>query len=277
MKKHIQHIFKAILECTSQEGRIFRYSLSYCLLLALFPSLIIIVIMFQNGLIDMDIILGLIYQFVPQTFIEPFIEYVVDKDYVNGLSSTIALLVSCYMASNSFYSFMLISAKEEEFKTYGFLIRIKSVLVFSLFISIGVVVTYIISYSSIAGSLLSIIEIFIVLYMFYRTLSFAKRCVWYGLPGALFSSVAIVIVGAIFFELIKVFTSYHNIYGPLAGFAIALLAIYVVASIIYFGYCLNNAYDSECQITGYKNMWFYNKGNEIMKTIESKIKIKGKN
>ncbi|MFV0396139.1 MAG: YhjD/YihY/BrkB family envelope integrity protein [Coprobacillaceae bacterium] len=271
MKKTIQHTFSAILEYTSQEGRIFRYSLSYCFLLALFPSLIIVVIMFQNGFIEMDTILHLIYQFVPQTFIEPFVDYITEKVYTTGISTVITLGVSCYMASNSFYSFMLISANEEEFKTYGILIRIKSLVVFAFFIVVIIFIGFIVQQGFIDNSIIGFISIFMVLYFFYRTLSFVKRCIWYGLPGAIFATLTIVIVGTIFYELIKVFTSYQSIYGPLASFAIALLAIYVIASITYFGYCLNNAFDSECKITGFKNMWFFNKGNTLMNKIEKKF------
>lgn len=273
MKKLFQHIFKAILECTSQEGRIFRYSLSYCFLLALFPSLIIAVIMFHEGLIDMQIVLKLVYQFVPQSFIEPFIEYIVEKEYATGLSSTIALVVSCYMASNCFYSFMLISASEEEFKTYGILIRMKAILVFGLFIISCIIVGYLISNISLHSPFITMTGAFVILYIFYRTLSFAKRCFWYGVPGALFSSITIVFVGGLISDVIRTFTSYQSIYGPLASLATALLAIYIIATIIYFGYCLNNAYDSDCEITGFKSMWFFHKGNRIMKHIESKIPI----
>lgn len=274
MKKMIQNIIAAIVQCTSQEGRIFRYSLSYCILLVLFPSLVVIVVMFQNGLINIDIVLNLIYQFVPQAFIEPFINYVLSRDYVTGLSGIIALVVSGYMASNIFYSFMLISAKSEEFKTYGFLIRIKSSLFFALFIAIIIFVTFLINYGPLGGKLITLIAAFFILYVFFRTLTFAKRSYWYGVPGALCCSIAIIIVGALFFDFIKVFTSYENIYGPLTSVAIALLAIYVVATIIYFGYCLNNEFDSDCEITEYKSAWFYDKGNKIIKYLEEKLNLK---
>lgn len=274
MKKMFQSVIAAIVQCTSQEGRIFRYSLSYCLLLVLFPSLVVIVIMFQNGLINIDIVLNLIYQFVPQAFIEPFVNFVLSRDYSTGVSGIIALLVSGYMSSNIFYSFMLISAKSEEFKTYGFLIRIKSTVFFALFLAIIIAVTFLINYGPLGGKFLSIVAAFFILYVFYRTLTFAKRSYWYGVPGALCCSIAIIVVGALFFDFIKVFTSYENIYGPLTSVAISLLAIYVISTIIYFGYCLNNVYDCDCKITEYKNVWFYNKGNKIIKYLEEKLNLK---
>jgi membrane protein len=271
MKTFIRHALVALKESTSQEGRIFRYSLSYCFLLALFPSLIIVVMMFQKEVTTY--ILDLVYQFLPQTLIEPFIEYIVNKEYQTRISGLVALLVPCYMASNCFYSFMLISASEENFKTYSILIRFKSIFVFSLFIITIIALGVIMKYSNIHHSWIAAIGLFVVLYLFYRMLSFAKRCVWYGIPGAICSSITILLVGSLFFEMIRCFTSYQNVYGPLASVATALLAIYLIASIIYFGYCLNNAYDRECQISGYKGMWFFNKGNTVLEKVENKIHL----
>lgn len=238
----LKKLMEAFLEFFSQEGSLFRYSLSFCFLLALFPSLIVIVIMFQNEILDLDKILTFIYQYLPKEIIEPFIEYVMAKDYSNLMSVFITLSLSGYLASNSFYSFMLISANHEEFETYGILIRIKAILLFSLVV-IGVMVAGIVSHLLGINILLTtVVVVLFGLYFFYRTLSFERRPWKYGLPGAIFATVMIAIVGVVFFYIIKTFTSYHTIYGPLASVVVLLLSIYVFSCIVYFGYCLNNVY-----------------------------------
>ena len=251
-------------EYFSQEGVIFRYALSYCFLLALFPSLIIVVIMFHNGLIAMDNILPLIYQFVPKDFIEPFIRYILNKNHNTTLSTLISFLASYYMSSNSFYSFMLISASREGFKTYSILIRLKSIVVFSVFICIGILLGWISQYGILDYTFLTLCGVFIILYCFYRCLTFQKRDYWYGVWGALFSSMAIILIGTIFYSWISDFTSYDSIYGPLASFVIMLLGIYIIASVIYLGYCINHACDPQVKAV-YKHMWLYHKVAELKK------------
>lgn len=264
----MRKVLATIIEFMSQEGRLFRYSLSYCFLLALLPTLIVIVMLFQNNIIDIHTILPVIYQYLPQDILEPFIEYVMSKDYHTITSMLIAFIASSYLASNSFYSFMLISANHEEFDTYGILIRMKAIVLFICFVMA-------ISAVAIATHLLEInffivvgCGLLVVFYFFYRTLSFQKQPICYGLYGAVFTTVAIIIVGFLFFYIIKDFTSYQNIYGPLASLATLLLSIYVVSSIIYFGYCINIVFCSSFVKKEYKTIAYYRFGEKYIKKLQ---------
>lgn len=262
---------KTFQEFFSQEGRLFRYSLSYCFLLALFPTLIITVILFQNNILDIHNILPFVYQFIPQEVIEPFIEYVMSKDYHTLTSMIVSLVVSSYLASNSFYSFMLISANHEEFETYGILIRIKAIILFAIFV-LGIagvaIATHVLQLHFV---LIVLIGIFVVFYIFYRTLSFEKRPWQYGLPGAIFTTLALIVVGYLFLYIISIFTSYENIYGPLASIMILLLSIYVVSSIIYFGYCLNDNFAFSHSEKEYKNIKYYCFGEKWLGKLEDLV------
>lgn len=267
----IKKFMDAFLEFFSQEGSLFRYSLSFCFLLALFPSLIVVVIMFQNEILDLQKILPFIYQYLPKEIIQPFIEYITAKDYTNLMSVIFTLSLSGYLASNSFYSFMLISANHEKFDTYGILIRMKAILLFCLVV-IAIMVAVIIS--QVFGISIFITGLVVVLgglYLFYRTLSFQRRPWNYGLPGAILATVMMVIFGILFFYIIKTFTSYHSIYGPLSSVVVLLLSIYVFSSIIYFGYCLNNVFSFCYPNKRIKMAKFYRHGEKWIDKIKNII------
>lgn len=238
----IKRFTAAFFEFFSQEGSLFRYSLSFCFLLALFPTLIVVLVLFQNDILDIQKVLTFIYQYLPQELLEPFVQYVMAKDYSNIISVIITLIVSGYLASNSFYSFMLISANHEEFKTYGILIRIKAILLFTMVV-VGLLIIGVTTHILQLNRLITLLVVFLFgLYVFYRTLSFERRPWQFGLAGAIFATIAMALVGVLFFYIIKTFTSYHTIYGPLASVVVLLLSIYVFSSIIYFGYCLNDVF-----------------------------------
>ncbi|MFV0395766.1 MAG: YhjD/YihY/BrkB family envelope integrity protein, partial [Coprobacillaceae bacterium] len=230
MKKLLNNIFDALLLFLSQEARIFRYSLSYCLILALFPTVIVIFTMFYMGffdiekIIDVNQMIEISKSFKLDQFITPLIETLQKNPFTNLGSSIITILISCFMASNSLYSFMLITAQQEKFATYGLLIRIKAVFVFiGLILSIlGIVI---IAYlSPVRIRTIGIFAIFVFLYLFFRSLSFVKRPIWYGLPGTIFSGVAIGILSFMFLKVLEI-VNYGSIYGTLASLMGALLAV----------------------------------------------------
>lgn len=277
MKKLIDCVFEAVLDFISQEGRIFRYSLSYCLLLALFPTMLIVFALFQSGVLDISRIIDLeqiteeVSRFLPAEFIVKFIEDLESsKAYPSLISSIITVFISCYMASNSLYSFMLVTAQQENFKTYGLLIRIKALFMFIMLLGTVIGVAVLAYYSPIKIATVTVWALFVFLYLFFRMLSFAKRPIWYGLPGTLFTGLALAILSKLYVELLNIF-SYGSIYGSAATVMISLLSINIISSIIYFGYCLNNAYERDIPITQYKTMRFYAYGEIVLGYVESRI------
>ena len=55
----------------SHEGALFRYSLSYCLLLALFPTMM----MFFMLCHDLYYVTSFLYQFIPKEFLNEYLQY----------------------------------------------------------------------------------------------------------------------------------------------------------------------------------------------------------
>ena len=158
----------------------FRYSLSFCVLLALLPALIIFLKVFQTDILSAPNLINLLYDYVPETILAPFVEYVMSQEYTTFVSLIISMGFSIYLASNAFYSFMLISMTDEGFDTYAILVRIKAIVVFVLLV-IGLVGLTLFNYLvPINSTIVMLAGLFIVFYCFYRYLSFEKKPLSYG-------------------------------------------------------------------------------------------------
>ena len=99
-------------------------------MLALLPALIIFLKVFQTDILSAPNLINLLYDYVPETILAPFVEYVMSQEYTTFVSLIISMGFSIYLASNAFYSFMLISMTDEGFDTYNILIRIKAIIMF---------------------------------------------------------------------------------------------------------------------------------------------------
>lgn len=266
---------QVISEYLSLEASLFRYSLSYCFLLALLPGIIVALLLFQYSIVGVDTLLEFLFRFVPEDLIGPFVEFIMNKSYNSLIGVGIALIVPCYVASKSFYSFMLISAKHESFDSPKLLIRFKSIILFFIFIAgiVGIaILVHFLSWNVISGFG---IGLFVVFWLFYRMLSFEKRPLSYGCVGSLFSSVTILLIGYLFFYFVSEFTSYQTMYGPLASLVVLFLAVYVISCIIYFGYCLNIVYGAYKKEKSYKSEWYYKIGDKFLNYIRKKL-LRGK-
>lgn len=228
-------------EFTSFEGSLFKYSLSFSLLLALAPSLLLFAMLFRYAYLPIDIILKFVINFLPDTSVQTLDQifmFFTDKDY-SIVSFFVTVGVSFYLASRSIFSFLLINASHENVEVPKWSIRIKSIMIFlvmTIFIVLGVFL------STLFKPFLPIIAASFMLFMFtglYRTLSFRKRNWSFGMIGGMFTTICVMGLAAIFVIIVQTFTSYKDIYGPLAALVTLLLAIYLISCIIYLGYCLN--------------------------------------
>ena len=95
----------------SNEGALFRYSLSYCLLLALLPTMMMFFMFYS----DFSYVVSFLYQFIPQEFIDGYIEYLSYHQNENLLSLIFSFLLAGFVASKVFYSFMLLVMKDENY------------------------------------------------------------------------------------------------------------------------------------------------------------------
>lgn len=229
-------------EFTSFEGSLFIYSLSFSFLLALAPSLIIFVMLFNFAYLDPNILIGFVERFIPKEILGDFILYIVPKEY-NLIPAVITLCTSFWLASRSVYSFLLISAQHEEVDVPKWAVRLRAIYLFICLALLIVVSIFIGSWLSDYLPLVSAMIMFIIFTMIYRSLSFRKRNFSFGIIGGLFSTIAILGVAALFFTLVNEFTSYETVYGSLASLVTLLLSIYIISFIIYFGYCLNLVFE----------------------------------
>ena len=174
----MQRFMDLYKEFTSFEGSLFKYSLSFSFLLALAPSLIIIVMLFKYNLLPIDIIINFIMSFQPyassEETITTIIQFFLERQY-NLVSFIITLCVSFYLASRIVFSFLLISASHEEVDVPKWAIRIKSIILFILFLAMLVgcvtVGTFLKEYLPLVSSGLMLL----LFTMMYRALSFRKR------------------------------------------------------------------------------------------------------
>ena len=169
----MQRLKNVIKKFISPQGNLFRYSSSFCFLLALLPGLIIVLKIFQNEILNNPELINFLYSYVPEKLLAPFIQYILSREYNTYLSMIISLSLSIYLASNACYSFMLISMNDEGFSTYGILIRIKAIFMFILLI-IGLIILAILNYF-ISEIIVMIVGLLIFFYLFYRFLSFEKK------------------------------------------------------------------------------------------------------
>lgn len=228
-----------IAEFFSLEGSLFTYSLSFSLLLALVPALIIMILFFNMTALPISILEKVVKLVFPVTDVASFLDFFNHKHF-NVITIIPTLILSLWLASRSIYSLMLISAKKENIEVPKWAIRIRAIYLFLVVAASAVGVIYVyISYARVFPFIAPSI-LFIVLFILYRSTAFRKREYTFGIIGSIFASIGI-LIGIVMVKVIVFdnFISYQSLYGSLAAFAVLLVLVYVIASIIYFGYCLN--------------------------------------
>lgn len=242
----------------SNEGALFRYSLSYCLLLALLPTMMMFFMFYS----DFSYVVSFLYQFIPQEFIDGYIEYLSYHQNENLLSLIFSFLLAGFVASKVFYSFMLLVMKDENYHLSLLIVRMKSFFTFLLFvICLGIVF---ILFQIVRLNSLTFFLLFIVFYLFYRFLSFEKKTISYGILGAVTVSLGIMIMGYLFLWYIETFTSYEKLYGSFAVLFVLYFSMYLLACIIYLGYCMNIVFEKEKSVIEYKHDRIYRQIEKIL-------------
>lgn len=268
----MRKLYALYKEFTSFEGSLFKYALSFSFLLALAPSVLVFALLFQFLYLNEDILLEFIIRFLPSSdmnTLDMIVQFFTNQEY-SLLSFIATILTSFYLASRSLFSFMLISASCEEVQVAKWAIRLKSMILFVLLVSLLMSAIFITTNIFAFIPITAAIIMFFVLYIMYRILSFRKRKYTFGLLGACFSTIAIMGLAALFVTIVEEFTSYQDVYGPLASLVTLLLAIYLISCIIYFGFCLNlvfdDAYGKEYTLA-LRNEWWYTFVQKITKRV----------
>lgn len=236
----------------SQEGALFRYSLSYCLLLAMIPM---IMLFFEFA--DM---LSIFEQWLPRGFIDEYVRYLSNYRQLDFFSFLASAVTAGFIASKVFYSFMLLVMKDEHYELSLIIVRLKAFLSFLFFLGCLTIVFIIFRLFELFA--LTFLLLFIIFYLFYRLLSFQKRKWSYGVPGALTVSVTMMTLGYLFLWYVDHINLYQQIYGSFGTLLILYLSMYLLASIFYLGYCLNTVFTGSVNQVRYKHDCFYQKINE---------------
>ena len=242
----------------SNEGALFRYSLSYCLLLALLPTMMMFFLFYY----DLSYVVSFLYRFIPQEIIDGYVEYLSHNQNENIISLIFSFLLAGFVASKVFYSFMLLAMKDEKYQLSLIIVRIKSFFAFLFFI-ICLLCVFLLFHLFHLNSL-TFLLLFIVFYLFYRLLSFEKKSFGYGIIGAIAVSLSIMLMGYLFLWYIDTFTSYEKLYGSFGILFVLYFSMYILSCIIYLGYCINFIFEKENRNTVYKHERIYKKIEEML-------------
>ena len=276
----MRKIIASIAQIHSFEGSLFVYSLSFSLLLTIAPALIVFVASFQWLNIDVNQLIHLLSQIMPVELISPFIDFLLNKSSASVWVSMISMGVSLFLASRCIYSFLLIAVSVEKVDYPKWSIRIYSVFEFVLIylyvIGCVMLTSYLGRISFIYVPLLYFSAALFGFYVFYHLCTFKDRGKSYGFIGALFSTIAIYLVGLLFFQIVYHFTNYDSIYGPLASLMVLFLSVLVISMIIYMGYVLNTQFVSTKKEKNRRN-WFFHFCADIETGILRKVKEKYEN
>ena len=244
----------------NEEGLLFTYALAFSLLLTIAPSLLIFVLLFASTYIDFTFIEDILMRFLPNVTneqIQHIVYYFVDRDY-SLWSFVTTICASFYLASKSIYAFLFISARNEMVSVKKWYLRLLSLWFYISFVLlivgyIQLLYPYLMKYGGFRW-----LSLWGFLYYFYNRLSFRKYSFKYGITGSLIASILFSILASLFMVVIQYFTSYQDVYGPLATFVTVILAIYLISCIIYIGFCWNLIWQKEdIEQIPYKNVKCY--------------------
>lgn len=231
----------------SLEGNLFRSGFAFSLLLALAPALTFIVMLFSYGSLDLSPIISALHGFIPEELIDPLITYLTNQNYSATISALIAMGTAIWLASGGVYSFVQISAKREDVKLHSVVVKVKSIWLFLLLMVMILLLLFLLSLTNWDIFALGPLLLFVIFFILYRSLTFEKKEWSYGVYGALISTVATLIFALLFVSILQQFllASYSVSYGPFASIVLLLLSFYVLSSIIYFGYCVNEEFKKQ--------------------------------
>ena len=238
MKKIIQ----LINLFTANDSTTLVYALSYSLLLSFAPLFALLVLFFRKSPQGLATIMTFAQHYIPTDLLTPFIDFFLGNSPKEMIPLVIFIVISLWVASRAIYSFLRISAHLDMVTLPFWFMRIVSVIDFVVLLITIVLVTVLLQLFHLGGALIQLVALFLGFLMFYRLLSFRNYHLKSVAPGALFTSVGIYLLGTFFFYVINNFTRYHSIYGPLSSMVILFLSVYIISSIIYLGFCINQVF-----------------------------------
>lgn len=231
----------------SKEGALFANAFSYSLLVGLAPLIIIAIIFIGNFVFSVDQMVNILVQYIPKELVFPFIDYItLNND--NSLFFMISLFsASAWVASKTLYSFLMISSDLDRVKIRSMYLRVMSVVYFVLLVLAIVGVGLVLGFVPLPSIIIVPITLLVFFFMFYSMLSFRHVSLKALLLGSIFSSVAMGLLGRLFFDIINRFTNHDTIYGPLSSLMILLISLKVISTIIFTGYAITYVFKDHNQ------------------------------
>lgn len=239
VRKTFQKVAQVYEMITSSEGTLFTNAFAYALVVGIAPFLIIFVLFIGTYVYEVDQVVSLLARYIPADLILPFVEYISTSQPSNlGLIGSL-LGVSIWVGSKSIYSFLLLSSENDEVYINHILLRILSIVYLIFLIAAIVGIAIVMGFFNMTNRLLIAPILLAFFTLFYRLTSFRYTRIRDVLPGAISTTIIILLLGQLFFVYINGFTNYQTIYGPLASVMILLISGWLIAWVIFLGYSIN--------------------------------------
>ena len=244
---------------------------SYFIIIALFPTLVLLLAMLRYTGLEVSSLLNLLETFVPEALF-PLITEVVQRIYQNssGMVLSISIIGALWSASRGVYCLMLgLNAIYGVKESRGyFYTRTVSVFYMFAFLSILILTLILNVYSdqlvAFFSRWLHIIEVldnilnfhfllltflqFVLFTMMFKFLPNQKVRLVHALPGAVLTVVGWLAFSKVYSLYVTNFSQVAGIYDSLYSVALGMLWLYLCISILFYGGVLNRAImkKSEC-------------------------------
>lgn len=251
----IKQFISAYKMLTSQDGRLFTYAFAYSLIIAVAPLIIVSVVLASYFIFDADTIIHFLSMYIPSEFILPFVNYIkgsapTDLVVIISLSS-----VSLWVSSRTVYSFLLESSRNDAIGVRSFVLRIVAMIYMIFFLALAGGIVYVFSYVPVIPFVTKPLIVWVLMMMFYRTVSFRFAKFKDVYLGSIFASLGILTFGQLFFVYINQYSNYETIYGPMASLMILLISVYWLSWFVYGGYCINVSFYAIDSGKPHKKKW----------------------
>ena len=243
LKNFLNKVKRIFLMYTSKEGTLFTNSFAFSFTFGMAPLIFVIVLIFSKYIISADAISGFLSNYIPQEFVFIFIDYIKEITLDNLIAAIVMLMGALWVASQSIYSLMLFDDQYHVKQTPKIILRLLSVAILVIVIlTIGMLVLFTENVNEKhfqINDFTHFVFLFIVLLIMYRFIFIRSGSFKIVYQGAMFCAFGIMIMGKVFFSIVYNYTNYSTIYGPMASIMFLLLSNYVIASLVYAGYCIN--------------------------------------
>lgn len=262
MKHFFEGLIKIICKCKNDNLNAAANQLTYKILLSFFPFVIFLMTLIAFFNLDVNIFLDELGGKIPYKIIglvNIFINEVVTKKNITLLSSS--LFISIWSASSGFESIIRCINKiysQNESRNFIFvkLISILCVIIFALAIILCIAL---IVFGNLILNMLSIRSVYVTILRFaiaiflltlfsaliYKiSVSCKMKIVWF-LPGALFCSIAWIILSLAFNFYVDNLSRYSTIYGSIGSVFVLMLWLNLVINVLLIGIEINYCYNSK--------------------------------